>query len=391
MQYIQRKDEVRDVALTLAGSKLIAADTEAAGYHRYHDRICLLQLSTRTETYIVDTLAITDLAPIADLFADPRCEIVFHDADYDLRLLDRDFGLHVRGVFDTKVAAQFLGEPAFGLASLAEKYLSVKLEKKHQRADWAQRPLPADMLEYAAQDTTLLPELRDRLIAELEGKGRLHWAEEEFRIAETVQWRGAIDEAPYLKIKNTRDLKPRQLAALRELHNWREELAKERDVAPFRVVTNDVLVAVARAMPLDAAALLESVGVPPVLADRYGSEMLGAVTRANHVANEALPTRPRGPARPQSDPAIDARMELLKIARDRAADALGIDRGFLMPRAQLEEVARRIPRNEAELTSIPEIRRWQVEAAGEELLAALKGGEAAAATKAAAKTTKARD
>jgi ribonuclease D len=381
MQYIQRKDDVRNVALALAGSKLIAADTEAAGYHRYHDRICLLQLSTRSETYIIDTLAITDLAPIASLFSDPRCEIVFHDADYDLRLLDRDFGMHVRGVFDTKVAAQFLGEPAFGLASLAEKYLGVKLEKKHQRADWAQRPLPADMLEYAAQDTTLLPELRDRLIAELESKGRLHWAEEEFRIAETVQWRGGIDDAPFLKIKNTRDLKPRQLAALRELHVWREELARERDVAPFRVVTNDVLVAVARAMPLDSGALLESIGVPPVLADRYGPEMLGAVARANQLANEDLPSRPRGPGRPQSDPALDARMELLKQARDRAADALGIDRGFLMPRAQLEEVARRIPKNSEELTAIPEIRRWQVEAAGSELVGALRDGEAAAGKK----------
>lgn len=378
MQYIQQKDEVRDVALALAGSKLIAADTEAAGYHRYHDRICLLQLSTRTETYIIDTLVITDLAPLAPLFTDPRCETVFHDADYDLRLLDRDFGLHVRGVFDTKVAAQFLGEPAFGLASLAEKYLNVKLEKKHQRADWAQRPLPNDMLEYAAQDTTLLPELRDRLIMELEAKGRLHWAEEEFRIAETVQWGGPVDDAPFLKIKNTRDLKPRQLAALRELHVWREELARERDVAPFRVMTNDVLVAVARAMPADTAALVESVGVPAVLADRYGAELLGAVSRANQIANDDLPNRPRGPGRPQSDPALDARMELLKQARDRAADALGIDRGFLMPRAQLEEVARRIPRTEEELTAIPEIRRWQVEAAGGELMGALKGGETAA-------------
>jgi ribonuclease D len=371
MEYIQRKEDVAEVARALAASDLVAADTEAAGYHRYHDRICLLQLSTRSQTYLIDTLAVTDLAPLAGILADPLRETVFHDADYDLRLLDRDFGLHVRGVFDTKVAAQFLGEPAFGLASLAEKYLGVKVEKKHQRADWAQRPLPRDMLEYAAQDTSLLPDLRDKLRAALADAGRLDWAEEEFRIAETVQWGSLPDDAPFLKIKNTRDLKPRQLAALRELHGWREDLAHERDVAPFRVVTNDVLVAVARALPVTQAALQEAPGVPGVLADRYGAELLSAVTRAHALAAEDLPTRPRGPGRPQSDPALDARMELLKQARDRAADKLGIDRGFLMPRTQLEEVARAIPATQEALLELPGIRRWQAAAAGEELLEAL--------------------
>jgi ribonuclease D len=291
-------------------------------------------------------------------------------------------------VFDTKVAAQFLGEPAFGLASLAEKYLGVRVEKKHQRADWAQRPLPRDMLEYAAQDTSLLPELRDKLRAALVGISRIEWAEEEFRIAETVQWSAATDDAPFLKIKNTRDLKPRQLAALRELYTWREELARERDVAPFRVVTNDVLVAVARVMPATVAALQETSGVPGVLAERYSVDLLGGVARANALSAEELPSRPRGPGRPQSDPALDARMELLKVARDRAADRLGIDRGFLMPRTQLEELARAVPRTLEDLEALPGIRRWQVSAAGDELLGALKAGDAGAARASASTAAK---
>src|SRR5690606_6938052 len=127
-------------------------------------------LATRTATYVVDTLAVTDLTPLAGVFAAPDLEVVFHDADYDLRILYRDFGLRVRGLFDTKLAAQFLGEPAIGLASLTEKYLGIRLEKKHQRADWAQRPLPDYLLEYAAEDTRHLPALRDRLKAELEAR-----------------------------------------------------------------------------------------------------------------------------------------------------------------------------------------------------------------------------
>src|SRR5688572_31017675 len=137
MEYIQNNAELGRVATALAGASLFAADTEAAGYHRYHDRICLLQISTREQTFIVDTLAIASLSELSDHFANPAKEVVLHDADYDLRLLARDYGMHVAGLFDTKLAAQLLGEPAFGLGALVEKYLGRKLDKKHQRADWA--------------------------------------------------------------------------------------------------------------------------------------------------------------------------------------------------------------------------------------------------------------
>jgi ribonuclease D len=184
MELIQSEQGLQEVAEAVAEVRLFAADTEAAGYHRYHDRICLLQISTRHDTFLVDTLAIRELTGLAELFASPDHEVILHDADYDLRLLARDYGVHVRGLFDTKIAAQLLGEPAIGLGALVEKYVGLKLDKKHQRADWAQRPLSASMLDYAAEDTRHLPELRDRLKAELEQAGRLHWAEEEFELRE---------------------------------------------------------------------------------------------------------------------------------------------------------------------------------------------------------------
>ncbi|HEY0674379.1 MAG TPA: ribonuclease D, partial [Longimicrobiales bacterium] len=226
MQYLQTAAEVRDLAKKLSGAILIAADTEAAGYHRYRDTVCLLQLSTRLDTYVIDTLAVPELQPLAPIFARDETEVVFHDADYDLRLLSRDFSIAVTNLFDTKIAAQFLGEQAFGLGSLVEKFLGIALEKKHQRADWAQRPLPADMLHYAAEDTRHLPELRDVLRAELVSRGRLHWAQEEFALGQDTRWLIAEDAAPFLRTKGARDLKPRELAVLRELHAWRERAAE---------------------------------------------------------------------------------------------------------------------------------------------------------------------
>jgi ribonuclease D len=373
MEFIQSEERVGTLAEELRGEPLLAVDTEAAGYHRYFDKVCLLQLSTRGRTYVVDTLAVRRLDPLGPLLGDPEVEVVFHDADYDLRLLDRDFGIRAARLFDTKIAAQFLGEPAIGLASLMEKYLDVRLEKRFQRADWAQRPLPADMLAYAAEDTRNLPRLRDRLRELLVEKGRLAWAEEEFRLQEAVQWVPAVDGDAYLRLKGARDLAPRQLAALRELHAWREERARERDVAPFRVISNEALLDTARTLP----GTFGELSVVPVmsrgLAQRFGDELLAAVRRARALPESELPVRERGPRRPPPDPALEERIERLRQARDAAAERLGLDRGFLMPRAQLEQIARSAPSTLTALAAVEDLRHWQVAALGEELLKAVAG------------------
>lgn len=372
MEYIQSDAGLEAAAKAVRNAPLIAVDTEAAGYHRYHDRVCLVQLSTRDRTWVIDALAVSGLGPLADVIADPAVEVVFHDAEYDLRLLARDYDVHVAALFDTKVAAQFAGEPGIGLANLVEKHLGIRLDKKFQRADWAHRPLPQEQLDYAAEDTRHLPVLRDRIRDVLESLGRLSWAEEEFRLREEARPPLAEpDPDAYMRLKNTRDLGPRQLAALRELHAWRERAAAEKDVAPFRVLGNDTLVSVARAMP-DSPALLSKVpGLAQSIQVRRGDVLVESVRRAKALPASELPERPRGGRRPPPDPELDARVERLKKERDRVADELGLDRGFLMPRHQLEQIARAMPESVEALAGLPEMRRWQVEALGEALLAAL--------------------
>jgi ribonuclease D len=373
MELIQGEDGINDVAAALAEVQLFAADTEAAGYHRYHDRICLLQISTREQTFLIDTLAVQQLGALEPLFSSPQHEVILHDADYDLRLLARDYGIRVGGLFDTKLAAQLLGETAIGLGALVEKHVGVRLDKKHQRADWAQRPLPSAMLEYAAEDTRHLPQLRDALRAALEQAGRLHWAEEEFSLREQARWeQDQPDGEGYLRLKNTRDLTPRQMAALRELYEWREQLGRRRDVATFRVVGNEVLIAAARALPADMRELARTPGVPGSIAERHGTELLAAVRRAAELPESELPKRERLARRPPPDPEFEQRAERLKRARDEAAEALQMDRGFLMPRQQIEDIARLRPATPEALLQVADMRRWQVEALGDALLAALK-------------------
>jgi ribonuclease D len=379
MEYIESQTALDALGHRLSGAALIAADTEAAGYHRYSDRVCLLQLSTRDATFVIDTLAVTHLDALRDLFGRQETEVVFHDADYDLRLLARDFDVRVTKLFDTKIAAQFIGEKAFGLGSLVEKYVGIKMDKKHQRADWAQRPLPADMLAYAAEDTQHLPTLRDRLREALASLGRLKWAEEEFALAQETRWGQTGELAAFLRMKGARDLKPRELAVLRELHAWREGAAETRDVATFRVMSNEALLEIARRMPVDMAGLEGITGLTPHVLSRRGTELLGAVQRALAIPEADLPRFPRGARRPPPDPEFETRADKLRAVRDNVADELNLDRGFLMPRGQLEEIARVNPQSVAELGAIEGIRKWQVEALGERLVKALGPSTSAAA------------
>lgn len=373
MHYIDTGEGLAGVAERIRDTTLVAVDTEAAGYHRYHDRICLLQLSTRQETFVVDALAVEHVDPLKALLADPNVEVVFHDAEYDLRLLDRDLGVRVRGLFDTKLAAQFLGEPVIGLAGLLERYLGIHLEKKYQRADWARRPLPPEMLEYAATDTRHLPELRDMLRERLASLGRLAWAEEEFRIQEAGP--GSVtsraDGMAYMRIKGTRDFTPRQLGALRELYAWRETQGRERDVAPFRIASNEALVDLARRLPVTIGEASSIPTVPRSLLARHGAELISLIREVRAQPESAMPERPRAPARPAPDPEVDQAVDRMRAVRDRAAELLGLDKGFLLPRHQLETIARAKPDSLEALASVPGVRRWQVEAVGAEILDAL--------------------
>lgn len=369
--YVAHPDQFNEVVAELRGEPLVAVDTEAASFHKYRDRIYLVQLSTPTRTLIIDPLPLGDLAPLGELLADPAVEKVFHDADYDLRILDRDYKFRAAHLFDTRVAAQLAGDPAIGLAALLEKYLGVKVSKEHQKADWSRRPLPPDMLAYAASDTRHLPELREKLRARLSEMGRLSWVEEECRRLEGLRWTGIGDVAEgYLRIKGSKALAGRQLAALRELYLWREDLAARQDKAPFRIVGNDVLLAISRALPRTQPALAATPGVPATLATRYGAMFLEGVTRALDLSESALPHVERAARQPR-DPNFDVRVERLKAFRNRIATELGLDPGVLCGRGTLEAVARAQPRDREALARVDELRRWQVELLGDGLLATL--------------------
>ncbi len=358
-------DEVR-------GAPLVALDTEAASFHRFHDRIYLVQLSTRTLTAVIDPLGVGDLTPIGDLLADPAIEVIFHDADYDLRLFDKQFGFRATHLFDTRIAAQFLNEPGIGLGALLAKYFGVTADKRFQRADWSARPLSPPMLDYAAGDTVHLCELRDILIEQLDAMGRTEWVAEEFENLEKIRWTGGGEgpETAFLRLKGAKALQRRELAILRELYNCREETSARLDRASFRVLGNEVLFALAQ-QPVHSLEELGRVkGVGQEGAQRRGNEILAAIAKGEAIPDRDLPRVDR-PARRVPDPAFEARVEALKHRRNRLAEELQLAPGVLCPNGTLEAIARAEPADMAALTTIPEMRRWQVKVLGPSLLEAV--------------------
>lgn len=354
----------------------IAIDTEGASFHRFVDRIYLLQLSTEQHHAVIDPLPIGTPSRLGQLLEDRKVEVVLHDADYDLRLLRKDYGWRVNSLFDTRVAAQLLGLRAFGLAALLERFFSVKLDKKHQRADWSMRPLSADMLEYAALDTRWLLDLRSRLRADLEKLGRWHWAQEEFARAEGTQWNN--DESQqFLRMKGARDLTRRELARLRELVMWRDEIGRELDRATFRIAGNEVLLDLARQAPSSASELSRFKGFPRSMPESRVQALLEGLRRADAVPDSELPRFPKA-VRWDRDPDFDDRVSKFKAVRDAAAARLDLDPGVLCSRDRMEAIARRKPASLEAFEEIPELRRWQVEVLGEGFLKVLRSSRKAA-------------
>jgi ribonuclease D len=303
--------------------------------------------------------------------ADVRVAKVLHGADYDVTTLKRDFGFRFAGIFDTMIAARFLGRPQIGLQALAQSELGVALSKESQRDDWSRRPLTPMQEAYALADVSHLLVLQARLSAELTRLGRLAWVEEECdAVAALEPARRGRDPEAYQKIKGMRRLSRRQQAVLREVHGWREALAEATDVPAFKLLSSEALLELAERSPRTAADLAAVRGLSPRVRSR-GEELLGAIGRALALPDAELPRLSPPPARPVLPQAVHQRIQSLRAWRTKAATALAVDISVVLPQRLLERLAQAGPQDVEGLREIEGLRRWRVDAFGGELIAAL--------------------
>jgi ribonuclease D len=369
IDFVDDAESLAGLARELAGESALAVDLEADSLHHYREKVCLVQISTPRRDILLDTLAVRDLAPLREIFADPAVRKIFHAADYDLRSLWRDFGIEVRGLHDTSIAAQLLGEEKIGLADLLAKHFGVTLDKRYQRADWSRRPLSPEMVSYAAEDTRHLGRLSALLERELAAKGRMAWAEEEWSLLEQVRF-AQSDKSSFQRVKGSQLLNRRGLAILDELVRWRETEAERRDVPPFKVMGNETLLEVVRLSPEHRRDLHKAgPGHRRVMA-RYEEELVGAVARGLALDEDRLPAWPSR-ERAERDPQAETRLKHLKTWRAAAAERLGISPGILINNALLEELSRTPPRTIKALEHFPAMKHWQRRELGAEIIAAL--------------------
>jgi ribonuclease D len=321
--------------------------------------------------WLVDPIALTDLAPLAPLFGDRARTLVMHAGDNDLVHLKRRYGLTFASVFDSAIAGRFLGLRALGLDVLLETYLGVALPPSRQKDDWSKRPLSPSQLVYAAADVLHLFALKARLVDELSRAGRLAWVEEECAaLAAQPAPERPVDPLPWLGVKGARELPARGMAVLRALWALREDLALAADRPPFKILNEDTLLRIAQGLPRDAPTLGAIAGITPRVLGRWGGAILDAVEAGLALPDIELPELPR-PRRPTISGATSRRIEKLRRWRAGATARIGLEPGVVLPNRLITAIAEAAPRTLEELAWVDGVRRWRVETFGPELLAAM--------------------
>lgn len=368
-QLVDTAARVDDLQRALADAPRLAVDTESNSLYAYRERVCLIQISTDKADYLVDPIRLAghaSLAFLGEIFADPSIEKVLHAAEYDVMTLHRDFGFVFANIFDTMIAASVLGWQQVGLGAILMERYGVKVDKRHQRADWGRRPLPPTLICYAQMDTHYLLPLRDEMRALLEQGGHLEEAREMFDAVCRARWDNAdFDPEGYWRISGARDLDRRGMAVLRELYHWREREAQRRDVPVFKVLSDQGLIALARARPRSLHEVRLATRLTEGQTQRYGSAILHAVEAGLRANPPAAPVRHNGlPA----DEATLRRYEALHTWRKERAAQRGVSSEVIVSREALWELAIAAPHSHEQLESIRSLGPWRIKTYGAEIL-----------------------
>jgi ribonuclease D len=350
---------------TLMLQPRLAVDTESNSLHAFREQVCLIQFSTPSTDYLVDPLALTDLSPLAPVFTNPKIEKIFHAAEYDLICLKRDFGITPTNIFDTMQAARILGYKQVGLDSMLSIKLGITLDKRYQKANWGERPLSPEMLNYARLDTHHLLALRDCLLAELQKRDRWELAREEFTRLAVGNGINKPEVSAWQRVKGTKRLNGRQLAILQELCLWRETQAERMGRPIFKVIDDKRLVAISLAAPTKQSDL-ENLNLTSRQIHIYGTDILQAITRGKN--NVPI----RRPVNDRPDQTMMNRLNAISGWRKEVGQKLGVDSDVILPKGWMRNIAEKNPRTIQELKALMPQSPWRLATFGTEILGVLQ-------------------
>ena len=365
---ITTPNQLQLMVADLARAGRFALDTESNSMYAYHYQICLIQISTDERDYIIDTLALRQLQPLADLVQRDEVEVTMHAAENDILLLNKDFGWEFARVFDTLWGARILGWQRPGLASILKEHFGVQLDKKMQRTDWGRRPLTPRQLSYARMDTHFLLPLRDLIERDLRAAGRWEEAQEVFAELTKIRWQEK--EAPsFWRISGARDLEPQQQAVLKALFQWREQRASQRNLPPYRILRNEALLDLAQTMPQSKSELLQMRSIPRRFPSHLAQNLVRIIHQAQKAPRPVFPHRRSEGQRP--DKAITSRYEALRKWRTAKAAARSVEPDVVMTNHMLMAIAQANPSSMKELQELGILGPWRLQEYGQEILEVL--------------------
>ena len=363
---INTPETLLELAGRLLEEPLVAVDTESNSLHAYQEEVCLLQFSIPDEDYLVDPLALDNLDALAPVFANPEVEKIFHAADYDLIVLQRDYGINCQQLFDTMWGARILGWEHVGLGDLLEEHFNIHADKKYQRYNWGRRPVATKAISYARMDTHYLIQLRQIELAELKELGRWEEAQEIFAyLAQNVQEPTPHSpETDFWRLKGVHELNIHEKRVLYRLHLWREKTAQRLDRPPFKVISRKRLISLAQ-MHARSKKGLKAAGLTKYQARRFGPALLRALRKGPQELPPYPPEKPRAPRK------VADRYQTLHQWRKEMGRGRGVDSDVILPNATLWELAWNPPETLEELLSFPGIGPWRQKHYGPDLLALL--------------------
>jgi ribonuclease D len=335
--------------------------------YSYFEKICLVQVSTRDQDYIVDPLAI-DITSLEAIFANPAIEKIFHAAEYDIMSLRRDYGFQFCNLFDSMLAARILGWPKYGLGDILAEHFKVAVNKQFQQYNWGMRPLSQEALAYARLDTHYLLALRDLQHEALREAGRLEEAAEAFEAMTYARSALKIfDPADFWRIKGARKLGADQQACLQALYIFRDRTARQANRPPFKIMNASTLVQLARQQPKTLKQLKATKGVGPSFVKRYGHQVIKLLNQPHEAPT---PEQKSGPPRPPD--AVLRRYEHLRSWRNEAAQARGVEPDVIFSNDTLLEIAWANPQTTDELSGQNLMGAWKFQRYAQTILEQLK-------------------
>ncbi len=367
---IDRQADLDALAADLAAAGRFAFDTEFISEGRYRPDLCLVQVACRGHVVAVDPFAV-DLAPFLALLGDPDVRKIVHAGRQDLMIFYDLTSEPAQNVVDTQVAAALLGYgDSIGLSKLVEAALGERMPHAESFTDWSQRPLSATQVEYALDDVRHLEELDRRLEEALEARGRRGWLAEELRELDDHAYYRRDPDVLYRRIKGTQKLSRRELAILRELVRWREAEAESANRPRGRILTDDVLAAIARRKPRDRRALVEMRGVHPRAVDQFGPAIGTCIETAQRLPEEALPEPIEAVPK---DATRALAVDLLEALLKARARELEIGPAYLGTRSQLYALIEHHRAGTLASARLPMLSGWRKDLVGAELIGLLDG------------------